>query len=69
MSAAGVSLPSCLRATAQENNDAAQSDDYCRKKLAKPAITKTRKVGEDGFVWYELKKAVSMGRLTLRGKR
>lgn len=34
MSAAGVSLPSCLRATAQENNDAAQSDDYCRKKAS-----------------------------------
>lgn len=39
------------------------------KKPAQPTITKTRKVGKDGFVWYELKKAVSMGRLTLRGKR
>lgn len=30
MSAAGASQPSCWRTTAQENNDAAQSDDYCR---------------------------------------
>ena len=26
------------------------------KKPAQSAVTKTRKVGKDGFVWYELKK-------------
>lgn len=37
-------------------------------KPAKPAVTKTRKVGEDGFVWYELKKRRSLWCCRYRGK-
>ena len=31
------------------------------KKTAQPTITKTRMVGEDGFVWYKLKKGSLYG--------
>lgn len=37
-------------------------------KPAKPAVTKTRKVGEDGFVWYELKKGGLYGAADIEGK-
>lgn len=38
------------------------------KKPAQPTITKTRKVGKDGFVWYELKKGSLYGAADIEGK-
>ena len=38
------------------------------KKTAQPTITKTRMVGKDGFVWYELKKGSLYGAADIEGK-
>lgn len=38
------------------------------KKPAQPAVTKTRKVGKDGFVWYELRKGSLYGAADIEGK-
>ena len=38
------------------------------KKPAQPAVTKTREVGKDGFVWYKLKKGGLYGAADIEGK-
>lgn len=38
------------------------------KKPVQPTITKTRQVGKDGFVWYELKKGKLYGAADINGK-
>lgn len=38
------------------------------KKTAQPTITKTRMVGKDGFVWYELNNSGHYGAANVEGK-
>lgn len=52
----------CIQVNAQQRRKAVtqRRTTTSVKKNNQQAIKKTRKVGEDGFVWYELKKEVSM---------
>ena len=60
----------CLQVNAQQRRKAVtqRRTTTSVKKNNQQAIKKTRKVGEDGFVWYELKKGGLYGAADIEGK-